>query len=642
MAQPSFEAIRLSEQAPADQAFYEDLLNQMTDAGLRDQAARRLRLEQQRRYRAKSAPDRAKAREKAIASETDDERIERLEKEEQQASFHEWRQRQTRLAREATQERYNVGFRWLGGEAGGQYYEPFTMTGLKSDSDASGILKAFVATLPKAKNLRSGNNKAFLDRSPTKVLGLDDLMVEGNKANLGFIRLDLDFVFPDWATLNAELHAILDQLGFPMPHIAVARTRISGAVEKPHVIWLLPLKDAVRTDPQAFKSPLLLYRAVARALCAALLPLGADPGGLTNPVRVKNPLSPFLTTVIMNESKPVSLREMATKIDLSISTPELARRFVVVNAPAMGISPVASNAAFHTFRSACFATLRLWNRVGDSRLDLGDEKSTKDALVAHLGHDARHAVDGLKPKDAMVILCSVAKFAAEKFDPAVKTKKGRRHARPNAGCMYDELRGVRGLKARQARGGQRAAEHKALASAEAIFEVIKNAGVNNCNQSSVARLLGMARTTVSRHWSLVIQAVNEGCSVQTIVRKSGYQGREEKKSETNNIQIQKPTVIGQRLGDHKLISETGNWNWEISTVERQINVTAESAEDDVSGVPAFIQRRVSSPEVTISKSVTDTLSNDNGSLDTQSIGDVVPARMERLPATGLIAITDEN
>jgi hypothetical protein len=634
MAQPSFEAVRLTTQAPADKAFYEDLLHQMTDAALKEQAARRVRLEQQRKYRAESAPKREIEEFFATLGESDDERTDREERRESDAKFHEWRERQARHKKAALDERFNIGFRWVGGEAGGQYYAPFTMAGFKSETDASGILKLFVATLPKVKNLRSGNSKAYLDKSPAKVLGLDDLMVEGNKANLGLIRIDLDFIFPDWATLNAELHAILDPLGFPMPHIGAGRTRIGGAAEKPHLIWLLPLKDAVRTDAEAFKAPLLLYRAVARALCSALLPLGADPGGLTNPVRVKNPLSPFLTTVIFNESKPSSLREMSKKLDLSISTPELVRRFVVVNAPAQGISPVASNAAFHEFRSACFATLRLWNRVGDSRLKVGDQDATFEELVAHLGHDARHAVHGLKPRDAMAILCSVARFAVERFDPAVPTKKGRRHARPNAGCMHEELKGIRGLKARQALGGKKAAEHKALASAEAVYEVVKQAGVDQCTQASVARILGMARSTVARHWPVVVQAISEGCSVQYIVRKNAFIGNQREKAETH-VPLNNSATKGQKLGDHRLVSETGDWNWDIPVKEKSSQLSSGDPSDQkVSSIPSFLQRRQEVSEFSEGYEAKETPVNESVSNGT--------SRFDELVAAGFVPVTEDN
>src|SRR3954447_21172387 len=74
------------------------------------------------------------------------------------------------------------------------------------------------------------------------------------------------------------------------PNIVVGYLDQAGQLLNPHLIWLL--EDAVVFTGQGRKGPMALWRATLDALTAALLPIGADPGGRANALRMKNPLSP--------------------------------------------------------------------------------------------------------------------------------------------------------------------------------------------------------------------------------------------------------------------------------------------------------------------------------------------------------------
>ena len=60
---------------------------------------------------------------------------------------------------------------------------------------------------------------------------------------------------------------------------------------RPHLLWLIA--ESVCFTEKGNKRPQSAWKNALKGLTAKLLPIGADPGGVANPHRHKNPLSPL-------------------------------------------------------------------------------------------------------------------------------------------------------------------------------------------------------------------------------------------------------------------------------------------------------------------------------------------------------------
>jgi ATP dependent DNA ligase C terminal region len=69
----------------------------------------------------------------------------------------------------------------------------------------------------------------------------------------------------------------------PQPNIAVGYVDARGRVHNPHLMWLV--EHSVAFKPKGRQPPQRLFFDVLRRLTAALVPYGADPGGLVNALR---------------------------------------------------------------------------------------------------------------------------------------------------------------------------------------------------------------------------------------------------------------------------------------------------------------------------------------------------------------------
>ena len=198
-----------------------------------------------------------------------------------------YRSRQKHLTA-AISRRLQIGFEWPGGAVGGNsayVRNGFTYRGLVSDEHP--LLRLFVTRVPRRKYLRTGHTKAESSRAQSKLLALDDAYIETNPIMRGVLRVELDREFPCWDSLS---DAIVGE-DAPLPNLAVGYVDPNGRVHRPHLLWLI--KAPVPFTPKGRKAHQSLLIAVLKALTIVLLPVGADPGGLANPHRHKNPLSPL-------------------------------------------------------------------------------------------------------------------------------------------------------------------------------------------------------------------------------------------------------------------------------------------------------------------------------------------------------------
>lgn len=427
--------------------------------------------------------------------------------------------------KEAVAARLAEGYRWEGGEdpATGRERAAFVYEGLRSDEHE--LLKLFASCLPKARPGKRDADETELKQSlmvgtkeytravGSKLLGLDKVYVEGQKSIRGFIRVDCDGCFASWDALRLALIDVLDSIEL-LPHLVVADELSDGRIVRPHFIWLLPEKSRVRFDSKALPGPQRLYHAVARALTAACIPVGGDVGGLSNMMRVKNPLSPHWATAVMNERDPLSLGDMFVRLEPWVGEDEttMSERQTAVRGAAVGLDTCQSNVFFREATAACWSLARQWIDADDDRGKLvGDDLA--EAFAVALGHDARHAMTGVPSRKAMAMLGSVCRWAARHFDPSAR----RRTAHP--GVLRGTLGGL-SLHDRQAAGGRHAASSRRDASLDAIRQAaaaLRAEGVE-VTKTAVARRAGIAYRTVLRLWDEAAAVVSKAPKTSAKIR----------------------------------------------------------------------------------------------------------------------------
>ena len=209
------------------------------------------------------------------------------------------RRRARRAKRQAeVRLRLSLGYRWLGGPVGGNpayVRPPFVYPGLVSDEHP--MLQLFVASTPRAAQLQTGDTKARIDRVGQKLLALDSAYVAANRAMRRVLRVELDRDFPGGF---AALAAAIAARGVPPPNLVVGHVDAAGRLLRPHLLWLL--EAAVAFTGKGRPAPQKLWQAVLDGLTAALLPLGADPGGRANALHMKNPLCPAWHRQVMEDA----------------------------------------------------------------------------------------------------------------------------------------------------------------------------------------------------------------------------------------------------------------------------------------------------------------------------------------------------
>ena len=147
-------------------------------------------------------------------------------------------------------------------------------------------LMRFVQSVHKPDLFRAGWDKAMVVPQPFKIEGLDMTYVEGNKIYRSMLRVDIDRTFDSIEDLREQILSC----GVPLPNIVSWVLDQSGdsveAIPRPHLIWLLDKPVWWKHGSAAT----LHWKSALNRLTSALLGIGADPAGMLNPMRVKNPL----------------------------------------------------------------------------------------------------------------------------------------------------------------------------------------------------------------------------------------------------------------------------------------------------------------------------------------------------------------
>jgi len=413
--------------------------------------------------------------------------------------------------RELIHRRLTEGFVFHGGEIARRLRAPFREIGLRSDE--SHVLRRIVHAAPRTSRLQSGRSKDLMSGTDAKIFGLDEPYIVLNGEVRSVFRVDLDHVFPSWDALRYELEQLLEQLRLPcLPHVAVGFEAEDGKIERPHLLFLLPYNGGVwfSDDARCRKDIMALWRAVLAGITKALLPLGADPGALSNAMRIKNPLSPFWGIRIWNETTFPTLSEWAGWVDTSTNRDRMIRESA---ATLSGTGRKASNALFTTYQEWSYAKLRELDHASDPAYVNAVLRKDTDSLADLLFHSlvGRASAMAASPKQAKAILYRVVAYAADHWDPS----RCRKNAARDRGACADEVAGLDGVAARQAVGARHAAALNKARKAEIIRSAIvaARAAGEAVTKSGIAKRTGISRPTVIAHWP------EEECQKRCIVKK---------------------------------------------------------------------------------------------------------------------------
>jgi hypothetical protein len=398
----------------------------------------------------------------------------------------------------AVKRRMTNGLVWPGGYFSGKYYRPaFNYAGLKSDEHP--LFKLFITKTNKAfAGLQSGRDKDVVEDATEKLLALDEPYITVNHDMRGVIRIDLDCTFDSLEHMRMAVSACLSEhAGIPsMPNFAVAHVSVTGKVIRPHLVWLI--ENSVCFTVKGRAAPKTLFLQVEKGLCAALVELGADPGGLSNSGRLKNPVSPFWHTEVIAQT-PYQLDDLKGAVDLSVSEQSLTKK-VMSSAVPEGLETangetITSNHFFNALRSYAY------NRIAEFKSENREFSDFANMIESYALSIA--SAEQKTRKLACNVAGRVSSWVWEQYDPS-KTQ-----TRLQRGLLADQVKGL-DLSQRQALGGQSTASRRREASLTACRNVYVSLTSQDIRptQKSVASMARVSGPTVKRLWSEIKKVSN--------------------------------------------------------------------------------------------------------------------------------------
>ena len=396
--------------------------------------------------------------------------------------------------RQTTRERLEHGFHWPGGLINGRYVPAFVSRRLRSGLHP--LLRLFVAGTRRAETgLSAGDTKDRLLCRGSKLALLDRPYVGFSQIMRSIIRIDLDRTFSSWETLRVEIEAA----DLPAPNLVVGGVDADGRVERPHAYWLLA--NAVCCTAQGRPGPQRLLRGLERAMVAALVPIGADPGGLANPHTGKNPLSELWDCQILT-AVPFNLTNgPGAQPGLPALADNIRPRFTRLKPAAPTDEPDVTGALQQS--NGAFYVLRTYSGRHVERCHpRGRGEGTRDEFIAAVIAYAR----GLAPYSRLSAgqlektARTTAEYAWDHFDPL-----RRRGSRPQRGRCQVQCTGKDQHERQQIGARDVAARRRAATLAHLVdaYERLVQAGTVAPGQMPINRLLakeaGVAVRTLQKH-----------------------------------------------------------------------------------------------------------------------------------------------
>lgn len=328
------------------------------------------------------------------------------------------------------------------------------------------ILMAFVQRLPKSFEIGFGEDKEVQYTGHAKLVALSSRYVEANKLYRGLLRVDIDRTFPSVGALVESLDRVH---GLPRPNIASWFPSEDGSVQHPHLIWLLDLPvwfgAGSRTKAQE------TWRECLAGLTRMLLPLGADPGGNANPMRVKNPLCPEAAYAVL-EPLPWGLAHL---------------RQGLPNLPPGTLQPAPSQGSNSPFFAIAVEANRLAERL--RRENTPESEALRTLADTILSRWLERETKRLEHRKFRTIKRRSARMAEYAWARAIR--RVREALSPAEAASRAVLSRSRGGLARAARYRRDLAEALPLA-----FAKLKDSGKTRATIEDVARLLEVSRNTI--------------------------------------------------------------------------------------------------------------------------------------------------
>jgi hypothetical protein len=395
-------------------------------------------------------------------------------------------------------------------------------------------LERWPSLVPRQSKLRTSKGGEALEKSKSKLLSLDEPMVEGNREMLGFVRLDTDRVWDSVEqAVEAFRHVAREDRAACPPNLLVGLVDRQGRFWRPHAIWLLPFSNKENPDlplgpvlnkPKAdgFRpEPVMLFKSVYYGLVAAFAECGADPEAPAMTQQVKNPLSPLWETVVVNDDICPTLGVHAQYLDLKQNKAKLIRAQAQLQS---GLPLQRSNGLWNVFQKAAMKALSDWHFSGDAAY----HEAIASGRIGGLAYRIHQAIDSLDlgdlarnkrgrkipAKQIARVAASVSNSVATWWDPEKLDGGWKR------GLLMHEVEGLKSVSARQAVGAAHAAKAKKEAADVRLTEAVELMMVEGqeVTRKALARVSGMSINTVRSKWSMV-ELIVSGGSNRCIVKK---------------------------------------------------------------------------------------------------------------------------
>lgn len=361
-------------------------------------------------------------------------------------------------------------------------------------------LREILPYFPARNKIRVGHTKEhLLPEQFHKFKALDVKYIQARLDAVYLFRIDLDHVFASEEDFKTQVAEALGNNPNLLPFCATGAIEEDGRFVRPH-LWF-KLRLAVSNREGHKKEPKHLLDAVMRRYVDALIPLGADPGGLANPHHGKNPFCEYWDNVFFGNTLNL-LSDVRTVLGdrsgLDIET--LHRKAAEAAAARFDMSAKTSNNAFNAARAWVVANRytvqtaesaeTLTESIYEHLLDVIDQGTVRSAerFQAALRRTADH----------------VSKYSFERKD-SLPTKA--------RGALRAEFTPDDDLRERQAKGGQYAAKQKHERIIREIKDGIRKALSKNTapTKAEVVKLLAgkVGRSTVYQYFDDAFSSLNK-------------------------------------------------------------------------------------------------------------------------------------
>jgi hypothetical protein len=408
--------------------------------------------------------------------------------------------------------RLKAGFNWPGGYVTGKprqgcrgYYRlPFLRHGLVSAEHP--VLRLFVASTPRASRLAAGQDKGAVTVGGPKVLSLDAAYVVTNRDMRRVLRVELDSDWDSWTDLREAVLAC----GARLPNIVVGHVHeAAGRLQSPHLIWLL--EHPVCFTASGIPRHQTAFRAILRSLTYALRPIGADPGGLANALKMKNPVSPKWSHRVWTEQPFPCFDAVRAGLPWGVTKAMLfGGRTAPADVEGRPRTALGSNGMFRALRSFAFGNIARHHPDGEAKGSRGEFAIEVTRHGCEIAEATGATEDRARATAAKVVEYTWTHFDGEKW--RARKKRGACAAQAK-GKSRSEAQGIGG------RHGAATRRRNTIGKLVAAFSAIVAETGTEPSCAALATAAGVSRRTVERCRNTLIAAMSADATDSAIVKK---------------------------------------------------------------------------------------------------------------------------